>query len=130
MKFTNPCSPSHDYIHLILSLPRQTASIITQLHTGHVPLNKYLFCIGKIPSHICPACHQLNGTVLHYILHCPAYHIPRQILHYEMGGSNLNLHCLLTKPEPFKALAKYIAQTHRFDRPTKLPIATTANSQQ
>ena len=74
MKYTDPRSPSPDYVVYISSLPRKLASLITQLHTGHIPLNKYLFCISKSPTPICPACQQSNKTVQHYILHCPAYH--------------------------------------------------------
>ena len=100
MKYMDPWSPSPDYVHLISSFPRKTPSIITQLHTGHIPINKYLFHIGKAPMPICPICHQSNETVLHYLLHCPAYHIPRQSLHYKIGNSNLNICHLLTNPNP------------------------------
>ena len=128
MKYTDPQSPSSNYVNLISSLPRRTASIITQLCTGHIPLNNYLFHINRAPSSICPACHQSNETIIHYLMHCPAYHIPRQSLRYKIDNSNFNICHLLTKLEPLKALTRYIAQTHRFARPRNQPTTTASTA--
>jgi hypothetical protein len=43
-------------------LPRQEASIISQLRTAHVPLNSYLFRFKCIDSPRCPACGPLRSS--------------------------------------------------------------------
>ena len=42
---------------------KEDASILTQLRTGHAPLAKHLFCIGKVNSPICPECQQSEEPV-------------------------------------------------------------------
>lgn len=64
--------PSDKYRKLISSLPRKHASILTQLRTGHVPLNKHLHRIKCAESPICPKCEMENETVAHFLLMCPA----------------------------------------------------------
>ena len=117
MKYTDLKSPSPTYIHNISPLPRKTASLITQLQSGHIPLNKYLFRIGKSTTTTCPACNQANKTVLHYLLHCPAYYSHRQALRFETGGNTIAIGRLLNKPNHLKAVARYVTKTRRFNRP-------------
>ena len=80
MMKTDPTMPSNKFISLITKLPRKLASILTQLRTGHAPLAKHLFHIGKIDSPTCPACQQSEETVQHFILHCTAHQAARQAL--------------------------------------------------
>ena len=100
----------------LLPTPK-SCSIITQLRTSHAPLTKYLFCIGKASSPICPACQQSPKTIQHFIFHCPAHHQARQALCYKLEGNSISMKPLLTRPKPLKALSKYIAHTKRFTRP-------------
>jgi zinc-binding in reverse transcriptase len=67
MKKSDPAAPSSKYVDLITGLPSKHASILTQLRTGHVPLAKHLFRIGKADSPVCPACQQADETIQHYI---------------------------------------------------------------
>jgi ribonuclease HI len=114
MKLTSPSPMSNKHIDLITKMPRKYASIITQLKTGHIPLAKYLYRIGKTDSPICPACRQESETIIHFLIHCPAYHTQRQKLRYETGGRNIDITSLLTKPKPMKALIGFIKQTRRW----------------
>ena len=120
MKLTDPKSPSPTYIKLISQLPRKTASLITQLRTGHVPLNKYLHRIGRAQSPTCQACRMDIESTHHYILQCPAYEEHRHKLRFETGGYTLDIRRLMTKPKPLAALIKFIARTHRFDNTNNL----------
>jgi hypothetical protein len=42
MKNTDPTTPSHKYIDLIMDLPQKITSILSQLRMGHAPLAKHL----------------------------------------------------------------------------------------
>lgn len=56
------------FTKLTCNISRNQASILFQLHSGHVPLNTYLHRIKKTNSPICPSCHQYRGTVMHFIM--------------------------------------------------------------
>ena len=80
LKKTDPTAVLDKYLKLIMNLLRKHASILTQLRTGHAPLAKHLYCIGKIDSPTCPACQQNNKMVEHLLLHCKVHQPARQIL--------------------------------------------------
>ncbi|KNZ79416.1 hypothetical protein J132_10226 [Termitomyces sp. J132] len=48
--------PSKSYLHLISTLDRNQSAILTQLWTGHAPLNAHLFRIKHLESPACPHC--------------------------------------------------------------------------
>ncbi|KAF8231877.1 hypothetical protein L208DRAFT_1466842 [Tricholoma matsutake] len=52
---------------------RKHTSLLLQLRTGHIPLNKHLHWIQKAELPTCPCCHHHDETVAHYVLHCPAH---------------------------------------------------------
>jgi ribonuclease HI len=49
-------APSGKYLALLKGIDRRQASILTQLRTGHIGLNKHLFRIRKVESPVCPHC--------------------------------------------------------------------------
>ncbi|PBK97573.1 hypothetical protein ARMGADRAFT_921895, partial [Armillaria gallica] len=61
------------------NMSRVEASMFTQLCTGHVPLNAYLFCSRASPSPNCPYCN-VPELVTHYILVCHCYSEEHQAL--------------------------------------------------
>jgi ribonuclease HI len=69
----DPSMPSPQYLNSIASLPRRHASVITQLLTGHVLLNRHLHKIGKSTSPKCPSCPDRDESVHHFLLVCPAH---------------------------------------------------------
>lgn len=106
---TDPTTPSHKYIDLVTKLPRKLASILAQLRTGHAPLAKHLFRLGKIDSPTCPACQQSDETVQHLLLHCPAHQGARQTLRNNIGGRNIDITKILTSPKSLQALFRFLA---------------------
>jgi hypothetical protein len=62
-------------MQLICNLPHYHFSLLMQLHTGHVPLNKYLNHIGQVESLLCLACKDTNETPAHLLLMCPVYEL-------------------------------------------------------
>ena len=61
------------------NLTRSQASLLTQVHSGHFPLNSYLHRIGKSKTKHCRKCCTEPGeetpvkTVNHFIFECDAY---------------------------------------------------------
>ena len=54
----------------IASFTRAQTSLITQLCTTHIPLNKYLYQIKKALSLLCPACMRVEESIHHYLFEC------------------------------------------------------------
>ncbi len=79
--------PSHKYDELVTSLPCRHANLLTQLRTGHVPLQKHLARIGKELSETCPACGEAPETVAHYLLVCPTFSVNRAMHYAPLGFS-------------------------------------------
>ena len=65
--------PSHSFLVATSHLSRAQASILMQLHTGHIPLNYFLHKINKVESPICPLCRTADETIHHYLLDCPGF---------------------------------------------------------
>ena len=76
----DPSLPSTKFIKAVAELPKRHASILLQLRTGHMPLNKHLYRITKAISPYCPHCPQCEETVLHFLVECPHYENHRTLL--------------------------------------------------
>jgi hypothetical protein len=109
-------SPSKKFIETISNpeLPRQAASLISQLHIKHIPLNNYLHRSKCVDSPQCPACGDASETVEHYLLNCPAYAHERWALEKAIKHKP-DLKVLLGDGEASLMLNNYIKATHRFD---------------
>ncbi|KAJ3709966.1 hypothetical protein C8R42DRAFT_597923, partial [Lentinula raphanica] len=81
---------------------------LTQLQTGHIPLQKHLNHIGKAESPICPCCRNNNETVRHYLLECPAHWRAREKLQWEISNQQWGLGPLLTSRKALPVLFCYI----------------------
>ncbi|KAJ6596047.1 hypothetical protein B0H10DRAFT_1659825, partial [Mycena sp. CBHHK59/15] len=74
----------------------------------------HLHRINRADSPICPCCHQVEETVIHYLLHCPAHANARAELHRIGGRDSRVLEKLLTKSKLLPLLFQFIARTGRF----------------
>lgn len=102
------------YLATADSLPRSLAVLLLQLRTGHCPLVKHLFWIGKADSPICPCCRQADESVAHYLLHCRAHADARRELERVGGPLTRTLPKLLGVPALFPHLFRFLARTGRF----------------
>ena len=111
-------TPSPHFLRSIsnTNISRKAASIVTQLVTGHIPLNEYLYRFKLINSARCPACGTGSETVRHFLLHCPGYAHERWLLakHLKKKNLELTLENLLGNAEAIAPLTNYINSTHRF----------------
>lgn len=106
--------PSKKFLLLIEPLPRQQASLLIQLLTGHVPLNQHLHRITKADTDRCPKCKQARETVAHFVLDCPEYEEARVCRFFKLGPPASSLQYLLTDPKAMKPLFCFIHDTRRF----------------
>lgn len=110
---TDPSIPSANYQKIMADLPRKHASIITQLRTGHIPLMKHLHRINKAESPICPACHDAQETVYHYLLRCPEYNEARNELELRAKKYAYSIPKLLADRSIIPYTLRYVARTGR-----------------
>ena len=62
--------PSHSFLAVTSHLSKAQASVLMQLHTGHIPLNYFLHKINKVESPVCPICWLADKTIHHYLFNC------------------------------------------------------------
>jgi ribonuclease HI len=111
-------SPSIRFLRTIskANISRRSASLITQLTIGHVPLNEYLKRFKLVDSARCPACGTAPETVRHFLLECPIYAHERWILAKRLSGrkKTMTLRNLLGDEEASAAISNFIHASQRF----------------
>ena len=84
LSWLDPCFTYRHYAKLQSELRRQQVSILTQICTGHIPLNFYLHCIKKSEMSNCTACQRrrlpAKETLTHFLFECEAYNRERHEL--------------------------------------------------
>lgn len=113
-KVIDPSMPSNKYIKLVATLPKNQASIYTQLRTRHTPLNLHLHRIGKSDTPYCPSCPETNETIHHYLFDCPQYAHERHILTNALRRNASSISFILSSIKATKPLMRYINSTGRF----------------
>ncbi|KAI0308856.1 hypothetical protein OF83DRAFT_1033724, partial [Amylostereum chailletii] len=99
---------------LIEPLTRKQTSILTQLRTGHAPLQSHLHSIGKAEHPNCLLCATGREDVRHYIMRCPKFHEARRRLRRRIGRAADHLEELLTNGAHMDNLFQFINETKRF----------------
>jgi hypothetical protein len=108
-------APSKKYLRLIKNLDRRQASLLFQLHSGHVALNHHLFRIRRSETPSCPHCQGITvETVKHFLLDCPQYVRERHKLRIKLRRNASSLSFLLSSPEAVLPLLKFVHATGRF----------------
>ena len=106
----------------VSGVPRAMQSAVARLRIGHVGVASHLHRFRLAESPLCPEC-RVPETVLHYLLECPRYGAPRQILRASLESlgvpvtlSNV-LGCGRISPavdrQILRALCAYIRATNR-----------------
>ena len=105
--------PSNRFWKVTLELNKQQTSIVVQLHTGHVPLMKYLSHIGTVDSPACPSCQQEEESVHHYIFECPAWNYEGWFLGRSLGRSAKSADQVLGIQKGITVLLNFVSRTGR-----------------
>ena len=106
--------PASSYLKVIDSLSHQQASLLMQLHMGHIPLASYLHRIGKAEQPDCRLCSHGAEMVRHYLFECRAHDHTWHKLARKLGLKAKLLKHLLGNGWAFKALLKFIGESERF----------------
>src|SRR6266481_3481814 len=96
--------PASSYLKVIDSLSHQQASLLMQLHMGHIPLASYLHRIGKAEQPDCHLCSCGAETVHHYLFECRANDHAWNKLARKLGSKAKLLKHLLGNGWAFKPL--------------------------
>jgi len=110
----NPSTPSSRFKKTTLSLMRHQAALLVQLRMGHVPLQKYLYKIGKVNSARCPMCKDRDETMHHFLIACPAYTVQQNCMIVGLQRAVRSVGTLLANPKAFPHLFKYVHDTCHF----------------
>ena len=91
-RIIDPSFPSAKYLEITSSLNRRQASILTQLRTGHAPINMHLYRIQKSDTPYCPqfTCVQATEDIRHLMFTCPRYIQERYRLTQRIGKKNFS----------------------------------------
>ena len=103
--------PMHTYLRDRAGLTWAQQSLIMQLRTGHMPLNKHLHQIRKALSPICPACHRADETAHHFLIKCQAHKHAQHGLRMILGRKSMSIKHLLGKSDTMEMLLDYVAAT-------------------
>ena len=110
----DPTLPSPHFLKAVAELPKRHASILLQLRTSHVPLNKHLHRISKVDQPFCPHCPRRVETVLHFLLECPHHETHHVQLRHKLQQKARNIACLLADPKCLKSTLSFVHATGRF----------------
>lgn len=114
MRAIDKSTPSKKWLKLVSSLSRAQASIIVQLRTGRIGLNKFLHRIQRAESPSCPSCDEHSDeTIHHFLFECHHYRHERHTLQRKLRRRATNLSYLLSNPAATLPLLKYIHTTRR-----------------
>ena len=103
---------SKKWMKLVKPLSHKQTSIIMQLRTGHIGLNKHLHRIKRSDSPHCPNCDEnAIETIHHFLFDCTRYRRERSILHRKLRRHTYDISHLLTHPAATLPLLKYIHAT-------------------
>jgi len=91
-----------------------TASLLTQLRTGHVPLWKNSHRIGRVDSPTCPTFQTGDEMVYYYVMVCLVSKAQRRHLQNRIWNAASSISTLLSNSKAFPHLFNYINDTQCF----------------
>jgi hypothetical protein len=106
--------PSSKFLELVDGCTRSQASLLMQLRTGRIALNRHLYKLSKIATPQCPHCPQEEETVRHVLFDCPSYRSARVQLRRSLRRRAHDLGFILSDRSARKPLFAFIHATGRF----------------
>jgi ribonuclease HI len=106
--------PSTKFLELVDGCTRSQASLLMQLRTGRIALNRHLYKLSKIATPQCPHCPHEEETVRHVLFDCPSYRSARAQLRRSLRRRAHDLGFILSDRSARKPLFAFIHATGRF----------------
>ena len=113
-KSIDPSLPSGKYVQATAELNRNQTSILTQLRTGHIPLNGYLHRIGKAATPYCSHCPNAVEDVPHLLFYCNKYTLHRHKLTMAVNRKSFHIRHILSDPAAIRHTLNFVNDTGRF----------------
>jgi len=120
LHYIDPSMPSSKFRLDMMDVEHWHTSMLVQLRTGHIPLQKHLYRIECVDSLTCPAFQSAEETVHHYLMTCPAYNGHRIWLESWLGRVAKSIRVLLANPKVFPHLFRYICDKRHFGNTAKI----------
>ncbi|OBZ65556.1 hypothetical protein A0H81_14412 [Grifola frondosa] len=117
----DPKAPSGNFMKMVRNHSKRDSAILMYLRTGHAPLNKHLFRIGKSDTPRCPYCPRSDETVFHFLVECPEHNNTRRQFWDKIPVRSRNIINLLSNPKMTKATLDFIYHTKRIYAPRASP---------
>jgi hypothetical protein len=103
--------PLPGYLKHTADFTHAQLSPITQLRTGHAPINGHLHRIRRAPSPLYAACTRAVETTHHFLFDCHVHEHARHKLRRKLSRKSTSVRELLGKPGSMKSLLEYVAAT-------------------
>ena len=115
IKAIDPSLPSKTYLENTGDLSHSQTSLLTQLRTGHVPLNQHLHCIGRSNTPHCQHCPGTVKNVTHLLLFCRrhAHHHHRIAVALKRKAHDISH--LLANTKAIRYTLNFLHSTRRFE---------------
>lgn len=115
--------PSRKVRAFYRDLSRNECAILTQLRTGHAPLNAHLARIRRTDSPLCSKC-KLPETASHFLLTCRKYATQRRALRTALCNRPLTLRTTLGPGARVGPVLSFIKDSGRFPHLFPVPSST------
>ena len=114
----DPDFPFNKFRKISDKLSRPQASLLTQMRTGHIPLNSYLHRIKKSDTRRCESCWgrgrlEITETVVHFLFECQTYAAEQYDMDRALGRHLRDLRGILASLDRVKELLKFVGRTAR-----------------
>jgi hypothetical protein len=103
--------PLSNFRRITKNCTRAQFSLLLQLRSGHIQLNKHLHRIGKTERPICPNCNAAIETVEHFLLNCPTFNDERDDNMRQLGDRSYGT--LFETQDGIRAVLGYVNDTKR-----------------
>lgn len=114
-------SPSRGVRAIYKERSRNECAVLTQLRTGHAPLNAHLYRINCADSPLCSSC-GVPETTAHFLITCRRFAIHRRVLRTALRNRPLTLRLLVGPGARIGPVVQFVKDTDRF--PHLFPTST------
>ena len=113
IKSIDPSLPSSKFISATKELNRNQISVLTQLRTGHIPLNGHLYRINRAETPSCAHCPNQTEDVNHLLFHCNKYATQRHRFTLAVECKAFHTQHILSNPAAIRHTLNFINSTGR-----------------
>ena len=106
--------PSKKFWKMANKLTCRQMSTLVQLCTGHAPLKKHLFWIGRAEGPTCLTCGQDDKSIHHFLFDCATWRKERWRMSSRLGRAAKEADSVMNTLKGITELMKYIGCTDRF----------------